>query len=287
MTAEPTPADELTIDVHGCAIHASAWGDPHAPAIALVHGSAAHVGWWTPIATELARDHRVIALDLSGHGDSGWREDYDFELWADEVAAVLHAFAVTRPILVGHSLGARVVIVTAAGRPTAAAGLMLLDPPLRRPREATAPAGPPPFPRRTPGEGRRFDTLDEAIPSFHLRPNEPILNRDRLLEVAAQSFRQDDDGGWIYKADPRVHQRLDDEAVATALGQIDCPIALVYGALSPVLAISDTDFAVEAHAGPTEVAQIRDAYHHLMFDHGPELVDRIRAFARAVAGPAA
>jgi pimeloyl-ACP methyl ester carboxylesterase len=261
--------------VDGCEIYTRAWGEPGRPGIVLVHGSAAHAGWWDPIAEALAQDFHVVALDLSGHGDSGWRDSYSGAAWADEVLAVIDEYDVAPTVLVGHSLGARVALVAAGERPAAVSGLMLLDPPIRPP----APDGSPPrAPMRTPGGARTFSTLDEAKMSFHLRPHEPILNHERLLEVAAGSFREGDDG-WTYKADSRVHERIDDLPLAEPLAALESPLLIVYGAMSPVYAFSEPSFAVDAHAGETEVVTIRDAYHHLMFDHGPELTDRIRAFA--------
>ncbi len=276
-----TSADQLTIDADGCAINARAWGEEGRPAIVLVHGSAAHLGWWDPIAAALATDHRVVALDLSGHGDSGWRERYTGAAWGDEVNVVIDAFGVAPTLLVGHSLGARVAVVAAGNRPAGVRGLMLVDPPIRPP--APDPSAPR-MPMRTPGGPRSFATLDEAKMSFHLRPHEPILNHDLLLEVAAASFKQTDDG-WTYKADARIHERIEDLPLAGPLAELTCPLLLVWGAMSPVYSFSEPEFAVNAHAGETEVQTIRDAYHHLMFDHGPDLTDRIRAFsARCPAG---
>ena len=77
---------------------------------------------------------------------------------------------------------------------------------------------------RTPGGARTFSTLDEAKMSFHLRPHEPILNHERLLEVAAGSFREGDDG-WTYKADSRVHERIDDLPLAEPLAALTCSAA--------------------------------------------------------------
>ena len=56
----------------------------------LVHGGAAHSGWWDHVAPLLTW-HRVVALDLTGHGDSDRREVYDMRLWAREVVAVAAA----------------------------------------------------------------------------------------------------------------------------------------------------------------------------------------------------
>ena len=56
--------------------------------IVLVHGGAAHSRWWDHIGPLLAADRRVVAIDLSGHGDSGRRESYSFDAWAGEMLAV-------------------------------------------------------------------------------------------------------------------------------------------------------------------------------------------------------
>ena len=68
------PYEDHFVEVAGCRIHYVRWGDPGSPGVILVHGGAAHAHWWTPIAPQLARDCQVIAVDLSGHGDSGRHE---------------------------------------------------------------------------------------------------------------------------------------------------------------------------------------------------------------------
>ena len=58
------------------------------------------------IATFLADRFRVAALDLSGNGNSDWRERYSGELFAQEVWAVCEAVQlVPRPFVIGHSFG--------------------------------------------------------------------------------------------------------------------------------------------------------------------------------------
>ena len=54
----------------------------------LVHGGAANAHWWGFIAPQLARGYHVVAPDLSGHGDSGWRPDYPREVWSEEIMTV-------------------------------------------------------------------------------------------------------------------------------------------------------------------------------------------------------
>src|SRR5262249_22513429 len=87
--------------VDGVSIAYRAWGDVGRPGIALVHGSNAHLEWWRFVAPFLADQFRVVALDLSGNGDSGWRERYTGAQLAEEVWRGVHAGAtLARPAVV-------------------------------------------------------------------------------------------------------------------------------------------------------------------------------------------
>ncbi len=88
-------------------------------AVVLVHGITERAESWRPVADRLARDHRVIALDLRGHGASGAAERYDLEAMAHDVVAVIAACGVEQPHLVGHSLGGAVVSAVGAVYPVA------------------------------------------------------------------------------------------------------------------------------------------------------------------------
>jgi len=110
-----------------------AWGDPDRPGLVLVHGGAAHARWWDFIAPLLASRHHVVALDLSGHGDSGRRGNYPPTRWAEEVMAVAAARGIDHPVLVGHSMGGFVSIIAAAEHGDELAGAVIVDSPVIRP----------------------------------------------------------------------------------------------------------------------------------------------------------
>ena len=80
---------EGTTTVDGASIAYRAWGDPDGRSIVLVHGGAAHSRWWDHIAPMLTDGWRVVAVDLSGHGDSDRRDRYSLDTWAREVLAVV------------------------------------------------------------------------------------------------------------------------------------------------------------------------------------------------------
>ncbi len=85
-------------------------GKADGPAILFVHGMAMGAMSFRPqLESDLAKDFRLVALDLRGHGNSGkpWRaEDVQpSDIWADDIAAVMKAKDLKRPVIVGWSYG--------------------------------------------------------------------------------------------------------------------------------------------------------------------------------------
>lgn len=89
-------------------------GQPPKRGMLLLHGNFAHAHWWTPIAPFWAEDFDVVAMSMSGHGQSGWRDEYSFSQWAQEVMEVGRdaGFSDKRGcLLVAHSMGVAVAMV--------------------------------------------------------------------------------------------------------------------------------------------------------------------------------
>jgi pimeloyl-ACP methyl ester carboxylesterase len=98
----------------GLRLHVREWGPVDGPAILLIHGwSQNHLCWARQYESALADEFRLVAYDLRGHGMSETPlepEHYtDERLWADDVAAIIDALALDRPVLVGWSYGAFVI----------------------------------------------------------------------------------------------------------------------------------------------------------------------------------
>jgi pimeloyl-ACP methyl ester carboxylesterase len=81
------------------------------PALLLIHGIGDSSDTWRNIIPELARDHRVIAPDLLGHGRSDKpRGDYSVAAYANAMRDLLSVLDVERATVVGHSLGGGVAM---------------------------------------------------------------------------------------------------------------------------------------------------------------------------------
>ena len=98
------------------------------PPVVFVHGfGCAHDDWDAQVA-HLASRHQVVAVDLRGHGASpGTAAECAIERYGADVADVMEALDLPPAVLVGHSMGCRVVVEAALQAPSLTAGLVLID----------------------------------------------------------------------------------------------------------------------------------------------------------------
>ena len=103
-------------------------GGDDAPFV-LVHGLASNARLWDGVGDVLAGlGHRVAAVDLRGHGRSDKPDHgYDYPTVCDDVAAVVDALGMDRPVVVGQSWGGNVVLELAARHPHLARGAACVD----------------------------------------------------------------------------------------------------------------------------------------------------------------
>jgi pimeloyl-ACP methyl ester carboxylesterase len=103
-------------------------GDKSAPAVVLIHGYSDNSRSWSPVADQLAKSFRLIAVDLRGHGKSGAPDCcYTLAAMASDVALVMDHFGMERASVVGHSLGSMVAQVLAQRYPERVEKLVLVS----------------------------------------------------------------------------------------------------------------------------------------------------------------
>jgi non-heme chloroperoxidase len=115
---EQKPTEPMTVHTvqggGGLRLHVREWGRPDGPPILLIHGiSASHLCWARQYQSKLAKEFRLVAYDLRGHGMSQAPlepEHYtNAKLWADDVAAIIQQLGLERPVLVGWSYGGYII----------------------------------------------------------------------------------------------------------------------------------------------------------------------------------
>ncbi len=256
-------------------VSALVWGAaPRPPQLVMLHGGAQNAHTWDTVLMALGRP--ALAVDLPGHGHSGWRDDaaYTPRHLADDLAVALEHLATTPATVVGMSLGGITAMELAAHHPHLVAALVMVD--------------------ITPGVDRTkakavLDFVDgpQSFPSFEALlartiEHHPTRSESSLRRGILHNARQLEDGSWEWRYDRRAHARSsDDEAEqdATAvrlsplwddLGRVGCPIALVRGSLSPV--VDDADVAEAQRRQPgLEVHVVDGAGHSVQGDRPLEL----------------
>lgn len=112
-------------------VHVIEGGNPHGPAVLLIHGSDGVAQDWptSPLWAQLAPHFRLIAPDRLGHGYTPGRTDISLTANAHALAEVLEALEVQQVTVLGHSYGAPVSVVLAQLlKPGRVSGLVLVSP---------------------------------------------------------------------------------------------------------------------------------------------------------------
>ena len=257
--------------MNGTDIHYLEWGERDKPGLVLVHGGSAHARWWSHLAPMLAERYHPVALDLSGHGDSGRRDEYSFELWAKELMAICVACDIdSPPVLVGHSMGGLVSIVAAALHGDRLRGVVIVDSPVVVPdpeQEGTRVG-------RAVRELKVYPDLETAVGRFRLIPPQPTSN-EFIHDYIARSSLREVEGGWSWKFDPKI--RVERTAINEFLAGIQTRVALFRGELSDLVTPDVSDYMHELLGRNAPVVAIPNAYHHLIIDEPLAFIAALRA----------
>jgi pimeloyl-ACP methyl ester carboxylesterase len=268
------PVHRITCDTPGGrVISALSWGVGD-PEYVFLHGGGLNAHAWD--STVLALGRPALAVDLPGHGDSEWREDFDYspETLAASVAPVVASASSSSIVLVGQSLGGLAAIGIAAGLPERVSHLAIVDiSPGREPNAGSSRIsefinGPPHY--------ASIEEIVERAVSFGMGRNLDELRRGVLLNTRVRT-----DGRVIFKhhlANPPMGATIDYEPsrlwpVAEALA---IPTLLAFGERG-ILTMEHVDEFARRVPGSQTAAF--DAGHNVHRDQPLALAARIAEFA--------
>jgi pimeloyl-ACP methyl ester carboxylesterase len=267
------PARSASVVVEDCPIHYRSWGDPSRPPLVLVHGGAAHSHWWSFLAPLLTDRYYVIAPDLSGHGDSGRRAHYPRSIWATELIGVIdHAQLATPPVVIGHSMGGLVTIITASLYGSRLAGAIAVDAPVRRPD----PESDPNQRGKSFRNPKTYPDLESALARFRLVPEQPCEN-DFILRYIAQHSVRAVAGGYTWKFDATAFEGAPTDSMADYMSSLRCRFALIIGQKSAVVPPEAAEYMYELVQRSAPLVEIPEAYHHLLLDQPIAFIASVRA----------
>ena len=156
-----------------------------APTLILVHGYAGNETQWQPAARLLARTHRVVRIDLRGHGRSGVSSNgYSIRQFADDLAAVARSSRISSAVVAGHSLGSTVALAAANRHTRLVRGVVLIDGALDRPVTAATVLRHPLY--RMVADQPHPDGLVQLFAMFYPDPRDAQLSA-RLIDEATRT----------------------------------------------------------------------------------------------------
>ena len=222
----------------GLSVSALAWGDSP-PELVLLHGGAQNAHTWDTMALALRRP--LLAVDLPGHGHSGWRpgRDYAPPVLAAQIAQALEVWAPEAEAVVGMSLGGLTAICLAAERPDLVRRLGVVDV-----TPGTDHAKAEPIINFVAGP-EFFEDFDEIL--ARTVEHNPTRSESSLRRGVLHNARELPDGRWSWRYDVgrAWKDRLDDgpanedqeqpasgpdfEALWDAVSAIVCPVHLWLG----------------------------------------------------------
>ncbi|HXG35572.1 MAG TPA: alpha/beta hydrolase [Dehalococcoidia bacterium] len=262
------------------------WGDPGSPDLVLLHGITGTAYSWKPVAERLQNQYHCLALNLRGRGDSGPSPErrYDFDLFVEDVQALVDQLGLGRFLLIGHSMGGRAALAYAAAHPEYLDALVIVDISpgmtdegawgLKRAMEAT------------PAE---FGSWEEAL--AYVKRGFPSLSEELIKERAPYMFRREPGGSIVWKYDPLVREEwhgpdLPPRAKAhlwNELAQLQCPMLLIKGEKTNQLTSEICERMVEN--GPdSRWVEIPNTTHFVHDDNLQGFLAEVQPFLERFAG---
>lgn len=241
--------------------------------VVLLHGSAQNAHTWDTVLLALGRS--ALAIDLPGHGHSGWRDDFGYrphQLAAD-VATMVEALVDEPIVLVGMSLGGATANALAASRPDLVRRVIAVDITPNPDPKATKDitdfvAGPQSFPS--------FAEILDRTMQFNSTRSVSSLRRG----IVHNAYRNPD-GSWQWRYDRR--DRSDAPAVDSPdpwklIESITAPYLLVRGGAKGSVVTDEGAAQLQQRKRGAEVVTIEGAGHSIQGDQPLALAHEIERF---------
>jgi lipase len=252
-------------------LHTHEWGDPDGRPLVCVHGVTGHGERFRRLAEERLRDRRVLAVDVRGHGRSGYEPPWNLEAHVADLGETAGARGVGRADWIGFSFGGRLVAELALTEPDLVDRIVLLDPALHLPADFALEAAGGEL------EDESYATADEAIDARLAGGTLIATPRAYLEEEMRQHLERGPDG--------RLRYRYSRAAAIGAWGEMARPAPRV--APKPTLLVLGSESHVP-NAGQAEryAAALGDDFaartlrsgHSVLWDAFGETAGAIAAF---------
>ena len=259
------------VAVNGARIEYMEWGNPENQSVIMLHGTNAHAHWFKFIGSMLSEKYHFVVMSFSGMGGSDWRSFYTRDTFVDDVWGVVKDTGMEDPIVVGHSFGGMVSLITASKHSEDMSGLLLVDFVVNKPEEHhewyedRVPARPP----------RIVKEREELIKRFRLMPPQQCINQYLVDYIADHSIRETENG-WAWTFDPSAYDGLiigsDHSKI---LSELSCPVGFYYGEHTIEFKEGELKTMKDLLPKDSPIFGLKDAQHHLMLDQPLPFIENL------------
>jgi pimeloyl-ACP methyl ester carboxylesterase len=230
LKAQPAKYEDRSLQLNGLRIHYQDWMGDGQPFI-MLHGIGRVSHSFDHVAPHFASRFHVYAIDMRGHGDSGWSPEgaYLVEDYVKDLEAFVEQLNLRNVVLLGNSTGGRVVQVYAGLHPERVAKLISEDVGPERTNEIASA-----FARRVEQEDKGWANEEELVQSL-LRTGGKVAEPLQRNYAHFGSKLRASDGRLVWKRDPNLVKGFVPTELWRFVTKIQCPTLYILGGASNIV----------------------------------------------------
>jgi pimeloyl-ACP methyl ester carboxylesterase len=227
------PADRF-VTVNGLRIHYLDWGSEGKPPLIMLHGIGRVAHTFDHIAPHFVPHYHVMAVDMRGHGDSGWdpKGAYLVEDYTKDIEAMAEQLQLRNITIWGYSTGGRVAQVFAGLHPELVAAVISEDVGPERPMQVAESVT-----RQLKQEDEKGWASEEEL-FAQLKSSNSRTPEDILRAYAHYGSKRRPDGRVIWKRDPAIGNGFVPTELWRFVRQIKSPVIYVVGGRSTIVPVA-------------------------------------------------
>ncbi|MFL0162683.1 alpha/beta fold hydrolase [Aquirufa salirivi] len=239
------------------------------PAIIILHGIFGSSDNWLGIAKVLSDKFQVYLVDQRNHGQSPWSDEFDYQVMSEDLLEFIQEHALNKPIIMGHSMGGKVVMQFALNHPDLAQKMVVVD------------IAPKYYPVHHTAILEGLNSLDLTNLGSRTEANEHLKRfeeKEGVRQFLLKNLYRNDQQKFAWRINvPVITKNID--VVGHELwvkDSVDIPAYFIKGAESHYIQAEDERYIAEIFPN-FELIEIPHAGHWVQADQPEEFVEVLRS----------
>ena len=275
----PAGFEDRYITVNGIRVHYLDWGSPDKQPFIILHGISRVAHQFDQLAPRFKNDYHIMAIDMRGHGDSGWSPEgaYLVEDYVKDIEAFVDQLQLRNLVLLGNSTGGRVVQVYAGLHPDRVAKLISEDVGPERTNDIASA-----FTRQVEREANGWASEEDLLAD--LKKSNAKTPEEILRSYAHYGAKKREDGRIVWKRDPNLAKGFVPTDLWRFVREIKCPTIYILGSASRIVP-PETQEELKKTLPDVQIVVMPGLGHYPDQESTEEFIKILQAFPAAKRGP--